>query len=419
MTRKRLRSAAPPPSRHDAPAMIRATIALPLLLLLGACGTAVNYGKILHTELASDPVCNPSTTDSAAIADKEFFLVTSRLPDCRGGEIRMTNHRSDKVRFGVFAAPQKDKTAKGKDTVIVPTAFQPEADWWTGLRDAANRRQGRVLLYVHGYRETIDSSSKDTAQIAALTGFDGPVVQYSWPSQGKLLSYAVDETNMYWDERNFRRFLQKLATQDWVKEIVIVGHSLGARLVIPAIEYVDANSASADASNISNIILASPDVDREDFERDIIEEVLSARRVNNDRRITAYVSSNDKALAISRGLHGYPRLGSPYCFNPFEAAALKAAGRPERCYAAKGRYAQEPSKSGLTIIDTSDVNRGGTGHSDYLTSPAACRDFAATVGGARGDVAGREATHLPHVFRLQIDAPKVKGDVAEICKRVP
>jgi esterase/lipase superfamily enzyme len=131
-----------------------------------------------------------------------------------------------------------------------------------------------------------------------------------------------------------------------VKEIVIVGHSLGARLVIPAIEYVDANSGIEDASNISNIILASPDVDREDFERDIIEVVLSTQRVNNDRRITAYVSGKDKALAISRSLHGYPRLGSPYCFNPFEAAELRAAGRPERCYAAKGRYTQEPTKSG-------------------------------------------------------------------------
>ena len=56
------------------------------------------------------------------------------------------------------------------------------------------------------------------------------------------------------------------------------------------------------------------------------EEVLAARRVNNDRRITVYASLNDKALAVSRALHGYPRLGSPYCFNPFEAADLKAKG---------------------------------------------------------------------------------------------
>ncbi|MGL5839928.1 MAG: alpha/beta hydrolase, partial [Sphingorhabdus sp.] len=256
-------------------------------------------------------------------------------------------------------------------------------------------------------------------QIARLTGFDGPVIQYSWPSQGKLLSYAVDETNMYWDERNFRRFLQKLATQAWVKEIVIVSHSLGARLVIPAVEYVDRNSSSADSSNISNIILASPDIDRQDFERDITEEVLAARRVNNDRRITVYASLNDKALALSRNIHGYPRLGSPYCFDPFEAASLKAAGLPARCYAAKGRYTEEPSKSGFTIIDTSDASSGGSGHSDYLNSPVVCRDFAAIVNNTRGSIDARLATHLPYVFRLQAEAKRKnqKTYVAETCQR--
>jgi esterase/lipase superfamily enzyme len=397
--------------------MMRAVIALPLLLLLGACGAAVNYGPVRHSELAADPVCNPSQSDATAIAGKEHFIVTSRLPDCRGGEIKLTNHRSDKIRYARFAPPQKFKPSKGKEHIIVPTAFQPEDDWWAGLRDAANLRQGRVLLYVHGYREGIESSSKDTAQIAALTAFDGPVIQYSWPSQGRLLSYAVDETNMYWDERNFRNFLQKLATQGWVKEIVIVSHSLGARLVVPAVEYVDRSSTNADSSNISNIILASPDVDRQDFERDIIEEVLSARRVNNDRRITVYASLKDKALALSRSLHGYPRLGSPYCFDPFEAATLKAEGRFERCYAAKGRYTQEPSKSGFTIIDTSDVSNGSSGHSDYLRSTAACLDFVATVNGARGEAPGRKATHLAHVFRLQPGVSKSKLDQADVCKR--
>jgi esterase/lipase superfamily enzyme len=397
---------------------MRTPLILALFFLLSACGAAVNYGPVSHALLADGENCNPTGTDTEAIAGKDYFVITSRLPDCREGNIRLTNHRSDVARYARFAPPQKQKLAKGKERIVVPTAFQPEADWWTALRDAANLRQGRVLLYVHGFREDIDTSSKDAVQIGAMTEFDGPIIQYSWPSQGKLLSYAVDETNMYWDERNFRKFLQKLAMQDWVKEIVIVSHSMGVRLVIPAVEFVDRNSVNADSSNISNIILASPDMDRQDFERDIIEEVLSARRVNNDRRITIYASAKDKALALSRSIHGYPRLGSPYCFDPFEAAALKAAGYPERCFAAKGRYTQEPSKSGLTIIDTSEVSSGGSGHSDYLRSPAACRDFIATIKGQRDGMAGRAATQLPHVFRLKVEAKKPKGEVDPVCMLV-
>ena len=384
-------------------------------LALSGCGVAVQYGDIPHSQLVESPRCNPAQTDPAAIAGKDYFAVTSRLPDCQTETITLTIHRTDRMRYARFAPPLTTKPAKGDKQIVVPLAFQPESDWWDGLRDAANLRKGRVLLYVHGYRETFPSTAKDTVQIAALTQFDGPIIQYSWPSQGNLLSYAVDETNMYWDERNFRNFLTKLARAEWVKEIVIVSHSLGARLVIPAVEYVDRSSTNADSSNISNIILASPDVDREDFERDIAEEVLALRRVNNDRRITVYASLNDKALAVSRAVHGYPRLGSPYCFNPFEANELKAKGLPERCFATKTKYETEPAKTGFTIIDTTDATSGGSGHSDYLRSIAVCKDFAAVVNGTRNND-GRVATQYAHVFRLQNSGKSTKEAVAAACR---
>ena len=392
----------------------------PLLLLpmlLAGCTVAVEYGDIPHNVLAENPRCNPAQNDSASVNEKDYFIVTSRLPDCRGDTIKLTNHRADRVRFGRFSPPETIKPAKGDKQLVVPVAFQPEDAWWDGLRDAANLRNGRVLLYVHGYREKLQTTARDAVQIGAMSNFDGPIIHYSWPSQGNLLSYAVDETNMYWDQRNFRNFLTKLARTEWVKEIVIVSHSLGARLVTPAVEYVDRTSSNADTSNISNIILASPDVDREDFERDIAEEVLAARRVNNDRRVTVYASLSDRALAVSRAVHGYPRLGSPYCFSPFEAKDLKAKGLPQRCFATKTKYQTEPAKTGFTIIDTTDVSGGGAGHSDYLRSLAVCKDFAAVVNGAR-TTEDRVATAQAHVFTLRAPVKPTKEDIAAACKRV-
>jgi esterase/lipase superfamily enzyme len=392
----------------------------PLLLLpmlLAGCTVAVEYGDIPHNVLAENPRCNPAQNDSTSVNGKDYFIVTSRLPDCRGDNIKLTNHRADRVRFGRFSPPETIKPAKGDKQLVVPVAFQPEDAWWDGLRDTANLRNGRVLLYVHGYREKLQTTARDTVQIGAMSNFDGPIIHYSWPSQGNLLSYAVDETNMYWDQSNFRNFLTKLARAEWVKEIVIVSHSLGARLVIPAVDYVDRTSTNADSSNISNIILASPDVDREDFERDIAEEVLAARRVNNDRRVTVYASLSDRALAVSRAVHGYPRLGSPYCFSPFEAKDLKAKGLPQRCFATKTKYQTEPAKTGFTIIDTTDVSGGGAGHSDYLRSLAVCKDFAAVVNGAR-TTEDRVATAQAHVFTLRAPVKPTKEEIAAVCKRV-
>ncbi|MFN4357816.1 alpha/beta hydrolase [Sphingopyxis alaskensis] len=377
------------------------------LALSGCSIAAVDYGKIRHAEYVADQRCDAqpgAVVDGAALP---HFFVTSRLPDCRASEIELLHHRGDQMRYGRFDAPRDVVVAK-KKRFLPPLAFQAAPDWWRALQAETDRKQGRVLLYVHGYRESFATTSKDAAQIARMTGFDGPIIEYSWPSQGKLFSYVVDETNMYHDVRNFRDFLKTLAEQGWVREIVIVSHSLGARLVIPAVAYVDRASSNADSSNISNIILASPDFDRETFERDIEEEVLSARRVANDRRITIYASRADRALAASRAIHGYPRLGSPYCFNPFEAAELKARGLPERCYPAP--------RAGLTVIDTTDVSRGSTGHSNILLSAPACRDFIDVVAGKRTRPE-RVATPWTHVFRLEPDPALTKAEHDAICRR--
>lgn len=390
------------------------TAALAALTLSG-CAALADYGKVPHRELVTGNAC-ARTADPAADADAmPFFLVTSRLPDCRGERVTLTSYRSPQVRYARFAAPRIERVGK-KDERVLPLRFADEAAWWEAVGKAVDARQGRAFVYVHGYRESSVSSAKDTAQMARMTGFDGPVIHYTWPSQGDLLGYAVDETNMYWDERNFRRFLARLAARKEVKDITVVAHSLGARLLIPAIEFIDRTSSNADASVISNIILASPDVDRQDFERDIAEEVLSARRVNADRRITVYVSARDKALDVSRKLHGYPRLGSPHCFDPFEAAALKARGLPERCYAAKSVYQVDPVKSGFTIVDTSDVTRTATGHADYLNSAVVCRDFIATVAGKRSGAGDRNDGPVPHVFVLR--DPAKSSDVDDAACRI-
>lgn len=386
----------------------RLILAASAALALSGCISPVSYGDIRHSEFIADPRCDPQPGQAASIHEAQtLFFVTSRLPDCRGEHLELLHHRGDKIRYGRFAEPrmmQRDHQQKWQSDI----GFAAESDWWADLQSEANRRHGRVLLYVHGYRENFDTTSKDTAQIARMTGFDGPVIGYSWPSQGKLFSYITDETNMVHDVANFRIFLRKLAEQSWVNEIILVAHSLGARLAIPAIAHVDSLAANADSRNISNIILASPDMDRESFERDIATDVLGPSRLAMGRHITIYLSHNDRALAASRTLHGYPRLGSPYCFNPFEAQELKARGLPQRCYV-------KPI-AGVTGIDTSDIKRGSTGHSDFLTSAEACRDFIDAVHGKK-QRAQRIATHHPHIYRL-VHAQDYNGDQHRaICSR--
>ena len=394
-----------------------------LPLLVSACISPVQYGSIPHSEYVANDRCRPDVQPAEQFADKPHFAVISRLPDCRTEPVTLLSQRSDTIRYARFGDPADmeiaDAKGKMKTQERIPLALNNDQQWWDDLAAATQKRDGRILLYVHGFRETFFTSARDSAQIARLSGLDIPMVHYSWPSQGEFLKYAADETNMYYNERQFRSFLTKLAQQPWTKEIILVAHSLGVRLAIPAIEFVDRNSSNAASSNISNIILASPDIDRQDFERDIAETVLTMRRVNNDRRITVYVSAKDRALGLSYNFHGYPRLGRPDCFNPFEAAALREQGYPERCYAAKTQYDTQPDKSGLTIVDTTAISREKTGHSDYLRSALACSDFAAVVNGTARETSARKPTRLLHVFALEADSDRPQPDDMAACRRKP
>lgn len=394
-----------------------------LPLLISACISPVAYGPIPHSDYVANDRCRPGVQPAEEFADKPYFAVTSRLPDCRAEPVALLAQRSDTLRYVRFGDPADvqitDAKGKVKTEKRIPLALNDNQQWWDDLAAETKKRDGRILLYVHGFRETFFTSARDSAQIARLSGLDIPMVHYSWPSQGEFLKYAADETNMYYNERQFRTFLTKLAQQPWTKEIILVAHSLGVRLAIPAIEFVDRNSSNADSSNISNIILASPDIDRQDFERDIAETVLTMRRVNNDRRITVYVSAKDRALGLSYNFHGYPRLGRPDCFNPFEATSLREQGYPVRCYAAKTEYDTQPDKSGLTIVDTTAISRGRTGHSDYLRSALACADFAAVINGTAKKTSARKATRLLHVFELQADPDRPETDDVAVCRRQP
>jgi predicted alpha/beta hydrolase family esterase len=383
---------------------------------LSACISPIQYGDIPHSDYVANPRCNPDTAIQKDVAGKPFFAVTSRLPDCRNTSITLTDFRSDRLHYIRHGEPKEQVVSKGKEALITPLVIEAENAWWDQLETEAAKNNGRVMLYVHGFRETFSTTSRDTAQMQRLAEFKGPVIQYSWPSQGELLSYAVDETNMYWSEHVFREFLKKLADKPFVNDIVLVSHSLGARLTLPAIEYVDTNSTRSNANNLSNIILASPDIDTADFERDMAGSLMSPARVNEGRRITIYASANDKALKLSRTIHGYPRLGSPFCFNPFQAVELAARGLPERCYVTNVKFAVSKGKPSLVVIDTSDVSEGQSGHSNHLRSAAVCQDFASEINGGFGGKGNRKETHLPHVFTLSAYPKKAKPDHKAACK---
>ena len=85
-----------------------------LISALSACAATVDYGKVRHARYIDDPRCGaaPSAAD-AAIPAESIFLVTSRLPDCRGRALTLTSFRSDQMRYGEVAHLSADLVIAG------------------------------------------------------------------------------------------------------------------------------------------------------------------------------------------------------------------------------------------------------------------------------------------------------------------
>jgi esterase/lipase superfamily enzyme len=127
---------------------------------------------------------------------------------------------------------------------------------------------------------------------------------FSWPSDGALLNYTYDEADLYWSVEPLRQTMLDMNRHFGKGNSNIVAHSLGTRGVFLALVMM-ARSEQVNKPLFDQVVFMAPDIDAAIFKQYL---PLIRPLVNN---ITVYVSGNDKSLALSRQVHGYPRLGEP------------------------------------------------------------------------------------------------------------
>jgi esterase/lipase superfamily enzyme len=181
---------------------------------------------------------------------------------------------------------------------------EPAEQFFNDLRDCVGRSsQKSAFVFVHGYNVTFSDAARRTAQIAYDLKFDGAPIFYSWPSQGQLLQYTVDETNVAWTVPHLLKFITDVAEQSGAERIHLIAHSMGNRALTSALRDLALSRESA-APYFNEVVLTAPDVDADVFINDIAPAI-----VKTAKRVTLYASSNDEALVMSKKVHGYPRAG--------------------------------------------------------------------------------------------------------------
>jgi esterase/lipase superfamily enzyme/tetratricopeptide (TPR) repeat protein len=159
----------------------------------------------------------------------------------------------------------------------------------------------QALVFVHGYNTSFDNALYRTAQIAYDLDFDGAPFLYSWPSGGAVASYTYDRESAQASEPYLREFLQMVVKETGAKQVSIIAHSMGNQPVMDVLR--DMRDAAPEGVEISQVILAAPDVDADSFSN------LAKAIQGLAKNVTLYVAGNDRALIVSRNFWGSYRAG--------------------------------------------------------------------------------------------------------------
>ena len=173
-------------------------------------------------------------------------------------------------------------------------------DFWQGLQSTSYGRA--PVLYTHGFYISFERGCKRASLLKQSLGLKGRFLLFSWPSAGAILDYTQDEADLYWSVAPLRGVLDNMIDRFGTGNASIVAHSLGTRGVMLALVLI-AQAQQESKPLFNQVVLIAPDIDT-----GIFKQYLPLIRPLA-RNMTVYVSSNDSPLALSRQVHGHPRLG--------------------------------------------------------------------------------------------------------------
>jgi esterase/lipase superfamily enzyme len=223
------------------------------------------------------------------------------------------------------------------------------------------------VLYTHGYFIGFEKGCRRATLFEENAQLDGRLLWFSWPSDGALINYTRDESDLYWSVPDLADAILDTARRFPERPIHVAGHSLGARGIVLAL--YDVASRSPDV-RIGEVVLLAPDMDFGVFAR------MLPRIAPIVGTVTVYVAENDRPLAMSSQLHGYRRLGEA----GNDVAALQ----------------------GIEVIDVSALPESSpTGHLYHVHSPAVGADLEQLLDqGMRAGMRRNLEAVGPNVWRM-------------------
>ncbi len=251
----------------------------------------------------------------AQLAEQEnyrFFFVTNRKAVVDEGplEERFGPEREASLKFGYFDT--RIAPSLGLGMLIDPTewfqneeiqlkrvALQARDQFAEDVRKVVGDSPYRALLVVvHGFREQFPSALRKTAFLSHVLDINTPALVFDWPgNQGSSLGgYRRARRVAEASGEDLARTLELIIRDIRPERLWLLANSMGGQVVVDAFGLMYQNQDLADAeTEIEDVVLTAPDVDHAEFNAQFKQEIKSLAR-----DLTVYVSSNDRALLVSR-----------------------------------------------------------------------------------------------------------------------
>ncbi|MBT8428629.1 MAG: alpha/beta hydrolase [Gammaproteobacteria bacterium] len=308
----------------------------------------------------------------AQLADQgqyRFFYVSNRQRGAGDAPVaeRYGTEREEQLKFGTFDA--EIRPSLGLGMFINPTEwFQNEeiqlhsvqnveqADFVAQLRGQVEASPHRgLLVLVNGFREAYKSALGKTAFVGHVLDIDSPVMLFDWPgNQGSSLSgYRRARAVAKASGAELAATLRLIIEEVQPERLWLIANSMGGEVVAQAFSELYQQPGLADAeTEIEDVVLTAPDVSHEEFDQQFKREIRALAE-----NLTVYVSSNDRALIVSRLINRDTRLGESTVGPNQLGEAVRVAGLVD------------PDSDLVSLVDVTPVNRTRNFHNFSLETP--------------------------------------------------
>jgi esterase/lipase superfamily enzyme len=221
-----------------------------------------------------------------------------------------------------------------------------------------------LLVIVWGFRDWFRSAALKTAYTAYVLDINTPVLLFDWPgNQGEGRSgYLASRQAAGPSAPDLGRVLARALRETGAERLWLMGSSLGCQTICDAFAWLERQpDLFKGLPKIDHVVLSAPDVSAEAF-----DDKFAARIKSLARHLTAYVSSNDRALLMSHWVNGSRRLGR---LAEVSAPPEERTGQYQFEEAQELLDLQAKGLSTSCVVDATPINRTRNLHHFFTDSP--------------------------------------------------